>query len=111
MLKSMIALVIVILLSIVVILFMPQTQHVIEWVVSAHNWVADTLTQVFSGGEAGDLTRKLLALLIIPFAIGLIPVIIFWLVKRRMFPYFMHVVGIVWLIETVALAVKYSAGG
>ncbi len=102
MLKQIIAL---IALSVAIILFMPYAQHGVEWILTAQNWVSELLTQVFSGGPAGDLTRKLLALLAIPIAIGLVPVIIFWLTRHRWFPYFMHIVWVIWLIQTAALVI------
>lgn len=110
MLKSVIALLTLIALSILIILFMPYAQQVLEWLSSAHNWVAEVLTQVFSGGQAGDLTRKLLSLLAIPFFIGLIPVITFWLIKRSMLPYFMQIVWVTWLIQTAVLIIQFKAG-
>ncbi len=106
MLKHILAL---ILISILVILTMPYAQQGLQWILAGHNWVADTLTSVFSGGQAGDITRKLLALLAIPVVIGLIPVIIYWLTKRAWFPYFIQIVWVMWLIQTAALVILYKA--
>jgi hypothetical protein len=110
MLKSIISLVTLVALSIVIILFMSNTQAVIGWILSAHAWVADVLTQVFSGGSAGDLTRQLLALITIPIALALIPVGIYWLLRRSMFPYFMQVIWVTWLIQTAALVIQFKVG-
>lgn len=106
MLKSIVSLVVLIALSIVIILFTAETQTVIGWILSAHAWVGDILTQVFSGGTAGDLTRKLLALITIPIALALVPTIIYLLFKRSMFPYFMQIIWITWLIETTAVVIQ-----
>jgi hypothetical protein len=108
MLKSIISLAVLIALSIVVILFMSDTQTMLGWILSAHTWISDTLTQVFSGGTAGDLTRQLLALITIPIALALVPTIIYWLFKRSMFPYFMQVIWITWLIQTTALVIQFK---
>lgn len=110
MLKSILSLAVLISLSIVIILFMSNTQTVLGWVLSAHAWVADGLTQVFSGGQAGDITRQLLALITIPVILSLIPVLIYWLLKRNMFPYFMQVIWVTWLIQTAALVIQFKAG-
>ena len=88
--------IILLVLSVLLILGMPYVQHGLEWIVAGHNWVSDTLTNVFSGSTAGDLIRKLIALLVIPFVIGLIPVIIYWIIKRSRFPHFMLVVWVIW---------------
>lgn len=105
MLKQTVAL---ILLSILIILCMPYAQHALQWLIDGHNWISDTLTNVFSGSYAGDLIRKLLALLAIPVLIGLLPVIVYWLAKRSWFPYFMEIVWVVWLLEIGALVIQYK---
>lgn len=111
MLKTLISILILIALSILAILFTAQAQQCVEWLISAHNWVSETLKDVFSGGNAGDLIRQLLALLTIPVGVGFIPVIIYGLVKRSWFPYFMRVIWVVWLIQTTGLVVVYKIAG
>lgn len=105
MLKQIIA---IIALSIITILSMSHVQQILQWILSGHDWIAQTLTDVFSGGQAGSLIRNLLALLAIPILVALIPVLVYWLAKRKWFPYFMHMVWIVWLIQTAALVVLYK---
>ncbi len=97
------------LLSLAIIYSMTYSQQLLQWIVLAQNWISDLLTQVFSGGPAGDLIRKLLALLVIPIAISLIPALIYFLVKRHWFPYFMHIVWTIWLIQITALIALYKA--
>jgi hypothetical protein len=105
MLKHSIAL---IALSIIVVLTMPYAQPGLQFIVSAQTWVSETLTAVFSGGEVGNLIRNVIALLVIPVVIGLIPAFIYWLVKRSWFPYFMEVVWFFWLVQTAALVIQYK---
>jgi hypothetical protein len=95
-------------LSLLVITGMGYAQHVLEFLVAAHDWVAEILTQVFSGGTAGDMTRKLIALLAAPILIGLIPALIYWIVKRSWFPHFMQMVWVVWLVQAAALIVVFQ---
>lgn len=99
----------IILLSILVILTMSHVQLILTGLVTAHEWISTVLTQVFSGGPAGDLTRQLIALLCIPVVIGLIPVSVYWLAKRSFFPYFMTFVWVCWLVEVTALVVLYKS--
>lgn len=108
MLKKSISILLLLLLSIVVLVAMSYVQQLLLAIVSAHDWVSETLKNVFSGGEAGNLIRGLIALLTIPLMIGLIPAIVFGIVKRRWFPYFMEVVWVVWLIQTSALIVLFK---
>lgn len=106
MLKQIIALVVI---SLAVVFFMSYAQQVVQFLLTAHNWVAGELTGVFSGGQAGNLVRGLLALLAIPLFIALIPTTIYWGMKRHWFPYFMQVVWVVWLLQAGAMIMLAQA--
>ncbi len=105
MLKQLIA---IIAISILVILGMTYAQQGLQFIVSAHDWISDTLKDVFSGGQAGNLIRELIALLAVPVVAALIPTLIYWLIKRSWFPYFMQIVGVLWLAQTAALVVLFK---
>jgi hypothetical protein len=106
MIKQVIALIAV---SVGIILSMSYAQQAVQFVLSAHDWVAQVLTEVFSGGQAGNLARGLIALLSVPILIAFIPAVLYWMVKRHWFPYFMEIVWVVWLIQAGALVVMYNA--
>lgn len=106
MIKQVIALVA---FSAAIILSMSYAQQGVQWLVIAHDWVSQLLTDVFSGGHTGNLARGLIALLAIPFLAGLIPALVYWMMRRHWFPYFMEIVWVVWLIQAGALIVLYKA--
>lgn len=106
MLKQTIALVA---LSTAIVLSMSYAQVGVEWLVNAHEWIAELLADVFSPGKAGSLAKGLIALLSIPLLAGLIPTITYWLIRRHWFPYFMEIVWAVWLIQVGALVMLYKA--
>jgi hypothetical protein len=99
---------IIILLSVLVLLAMPQAQLILQTLLAGHDWIAETLKQVFSVGQIGNLIRESIALLAIPFLVGLVPTGVFWLIKRRWFPYFIYFVWFTWLVQTAALIAIYS---
>lgn len=101
--------IVLILLSLIVILATPQAHLLITWILSVHHWILETLTPIFSGGEAGNITRKLIALLAAPIVVALIPALIYWLMKRKWFPYFMEFVWVTWLVQTTAIIALYAA--
>jgi len=109
MLRQLLQILALILFSIAVVMLMPYVQQGIQALLTAHGWISSQLTQVFSGGSTGDLIRQLVAMLAMPIAIGLVPVIIYCLVKRAWFPYFMQVVWVVWLVEVTALVIQFKA--
>ncbi len=104
--------IIIVTLSTLVILGMAYAQTGLEYIISAHDWLSNLLKDVFSAGQMGNLIRELLALLVIPLAIGLLPVVAYWVARRSWFPYFMEVVWVVWLLQVSALIILYkvSAG-
>jgi hypothetical protein len=101
----------IIALSIGVIVAMPYAQQGLQALITVHDWIANVLTQVFTMGEAGNITRNLIALLAVPVLVAFVPVIFYWVLKRSWFPYFMQVVSVIWLVQTSALVILYSAAG
>ncbi len=99
----------IIVISIIVIVGMPYVQQGLHILIAVHDWLSNLLTDVFSGGQAGNITRQLITLLAIPVVVALIPTVIFWLARRMWFPYFMELVWIIWLVQTSALVVLYKA--
>ena len=101
--------IVIILLSVALTVGMSYAQQGLQYLLLGHDWVADVLTQVFSGGQAGNIIRNVMTLLAIPVLVGLIPTVIYWIAKRSWFSYFMDIVWIVWLVQTSALVILYKA--
>jgi len=106
MLKQLIALMV---LSVAIILSMSYAQQGMQWLINTHAFISQLLTDVFSPAHAGNLARGLIALLAIPLLAGFIPTVVYWLVRRHWFPYFMQIVWVVWLMQAGALIILYKA--
>lgn len=106
MLKQIIA---IIILSLAFILAMSYAHEGLQLLLSIHTWIADLLTDVFSGGDTGNMIRELIALLLPPILVVSIPALAYWILKRSWFPYFMECVWVIWLVETAALVILYKA--
>jgi hypothetical protein len=105
MLKHIVA---IIAFTILVILFTPYAQSALNAFMSAYDWISDLLTQVFSGGKAGNLIRQFIALLCLPLLVALVPAIIYWFARRKAFPYFMAFFWVTWLAEVTAVILLYK---
>ncbi len=101
-------LIILVLLSIIIILTMPYVQHGLHFLLASYHWISNLLAPIFSGGEAGNIIKKLIALLAVPIIVSFIVAFLYWIVKRSWFPYFIDIVWVLWLIQTTALVVQYS---
>lgn len=108
MIKQLVALVA---FSVAIILTMSYAHQGVQLLLTAHEWISSILTDVFSGGPAGNIARGLIALLSVPFLVGLIPALAYWMARRHWFPYFMEIVWIVWLIQAGALIIMSKAVG
>jgi uncharacterized membrane protein len=95
-------------LSILVILTMPHIQTGLQALLSLHDWISETLKIVFSDGQAGNVSRELIASLSVPFLVGIIPAGLYWIVKRSLLPHFILIVWVTWLVQTSALVILYS---
>lgn len=96
-------------LSLAIILAMPYAQQAVQYLVNGHEWVSQLLTDVFSGGQVGNVARGLIALLSIPVLVALVTAAIYYLARRHWFPYFMEIVWVAWLIQAGALIILYKA--
>jgi hypothetical protein len=101
----------ILVLSTLIIFGMSYAQQAIQLLINAHEWISQLLTDVFTAGQAGNLARGLLALLSIPILAGLIPALLYWMIRRHWYPYFMDIVWIVWLVQTGALLMMYKTAG
>jgi hypothetical protein len=99
--------IVLILLSLAVIFGTKHLHPIILVLVSAHDWISQLLLQVFSGGELGSAVRNLISLILVPLFIGAIPATVYWFSKHRQFPYFMHIVWVMWLLQTTAIVMMY----
>lgn len=105
MIKQIIA---ILVFSILVTIGMPYAQQGLQYIILAHDWISDLLTQVFSGGQIGNIIRNTITLLTIPILIALIPALVYWIFKRSWFPYFIEILWVILLIESSALAILYK---
>lgn len=94
--------------SLAIIVTMVYDQQAIQYLITAHDWVAHLLRNVFSGGQVGNMLRELLALLALPIGVGVVLAICYYLLRRHWFPYFMEVVWIVWLVQVSAIVTAYA---
>lgn len=90
-------------LCVVLLYVMPYAQVGMDYLLQAHDWIFEALTEVFSAGKSGNLARSLIAEISIPVLVSCVPLILYWILKREWFPYFMEFVWVVWLIQAGAL--------
>ena len=99
---------VLVLLSLGVVLGMRHIEPVLMCLITIHSWLLHHLLHLFvAGGKVGLVVKSLLSLMIIPLLTACFPALIYWMAKNRFFPYFMHVMWTVWLLQTTALVALY----
>lgn len=93
-----------IVLSIVVIIGLHQLAIFLHWIGYGHAWLAGKFNLLFSGISFGFLISRVLALIIIPLIVSLIPAFIYWLIKRSEMPHLFLVVWIIWIMLITIIA-------
>jgi hypothetical protein len=106
--KQLLSFLVIILLSAVVVMFMPQAQTALQYLVDAHDWVSHVLMDVFNVGHTGSIAREIVALLTIPILAGFIPAIIFFVLRKRWLTCFLEIIWVVWLLQAGALVMTYT---
>lgn len=95
-------------LSVIFVLALPYAHNAAMWYLAGHDWIANHLKEVMTGGRYIDLARQLIALLIFPILAGTIPAIFYWLIRRQWLPAFLAIVWTVWLLQIGILAMSVS---
>lgn len=93
-----------IVLSIIVIIGLHQLALFLHWIGYGHAWLAGKFNLLFSGISFGFLISRVLALIIIPLIVALIPAFIYWLIKRSEMPHLFLVVWIIWIMLITIIA-------
>jgi hypothetical protein len=94
-------------LSFLVLIFAPQLQNGFALLDFAHTKLNAALSFVFNTSIVGNTTQEATCLLLIPFAIMLVPAALYWLIKRSLIPYFYHMVWAIWLVLFTSLILTH----
>jgi len=97
----------IIIISLLTVLFVKEIHFVLAHLGSLHHYLAKQLAHVFSGGSIGLMIRKVLVLTIIPLALGFIPGLIYWIIKRAQMPYLFHVIWVIWIILATSIMLHH----
>ena len=91
-------------LSLLGILFIKEVVLGLHYVSLYHHYAARLLSDIFTGDHLGRVIRETLALFIIPFLVGAIPGLIYWLVMHKIMPYMYHVMWLIWVMLLTSIA-------
>ena len=92
-------------MSLIYIALATQAAVMVHYLNFAHQFMVDKLTYVFAGGQTGQFLKQALALILLPLAITAVPALIYYGVKRRSMPYFIHLLWAVWIALATSLAI------
>ena len=90
-------------LTVLVIVTVPFLHQGLGTFLQIHAFIIEMLSKVVNGGHLGVLIKELIAIFVLPLAIGGILGFVYWVFKRTTMPYLLHVIWIVWVILTTAI--------
>lgn len=98
---------ILVVLSFLILIFASQTQLMLSYLDMAHSLLNVKLSYIFNTSPLGNTLQETICLLLIPFLTAGVPAGGYWLVKRKLIPYFYHMVWIVWLVLFTSLILAH----
>lgn len=98
---------ILIALSFILLIFIPHAKYLLQCLDGLHSLLNSKLSYIFNTSPFGNTTQETICLLLIPFIIAALPAAIFWLFKRKLMPYFYHVVWGIWIVLFTSLILTH----
>lgn len=95
--------IVLIIISVVAMFFQSELGHILRYLLTIHDKIADGLAVVFSNAPAGRVIQETIALIIIPVVVGALAALVWLLIKRNEMPHLMTTVWIIWTILLVAV--------
>ena len=89
-------------LSILLVLFASYAQQILIYLDLAYTYTTVSLTNVFQSGSTGIKIQKIITLMFLPLLFAGLPAAVYWAVKRKLMPYFYHVLWLIWLITLIS---------
>lgn len=96
-----------IIFSIIVILFMHSFSEFLHLIEQLHSFIAGKLALILSNNSTGIWIRSVLALILIPLVVGLVPAALYALIRRSTMPYLSEVMWFTWLLLATTLALHH----
>ncbi|MDF1645856.1 MAG: hypothetical protein P1U61_02590 [Legionellaceae bacterium] len=85
-------------LSLLVVLFATYAKIFFVYVNLLYVYIDTTLKPLFGTGLMGEALRDMITLILTPFCLAALPALIYWLIKRKIMPYFIELIWVFWLI-------------
>ncbi len=92
-------LLLIIIISILAVLFATELHSSLQYLGTAQNLMAGTITTWFPISNLTALLSRVIAVILLPFLISYVSAFIYWLVKRRELPYLKQIVGALWIVS------------
>jgi FtsH-binding integral membrane protein len=89
--------------SIASIFFKSQLVEGVHFLLYSHDHLAATLTGIFATDQTGRMIHDVIALLLIPIAIGGILSLVHYVVKKKPMPHTLTVMWVIWAVLVTAL--------
>ena len=97
---------IIIIASFLILFAMPYCKIALQALLDIHSWAINILSHVFAHGKTAIYIRDLIVIIAIPSIISGLIAFIYWIFKRKQFPYLFHICWAIWGILMVSLILQ-----
>jgi len=91
-------------LSILSVLFLAYLSVSAHFVDAIYVHIYDWLGMFLRGNRISMMVRQVISLILIPLIVAGVPAIVYWFFKKKLMPYFFHVLFGAWLVMITILA-------
>ncbi len=91
-------LVLLVVATILVVIFRDPIVHALNFLLLIHHRLASSLSLLFSGDSVGRIAQNVLAILIIPCAVGGVFALVYYIIKKSHYAHTMMTIWVVWLV-------------
>lgn len=94
---------ILLLVSIISIIWIKEIAQVLHYMMHLYIVFSKTLSRFIVGGYLIAVVRQSIVLMMVPLLITMVPVGLYWLIKRRLMPHAHEILYIAWFIMLTTL--------
>lgn len=104
--RMFIQILVLVVLAIIIAFTQRYVAQGVHALLAMHDWIDHLFGYVLSGSGIGNVIRKCLSFIVLPFVIAGVIAIIYGVVKKSFLPCFMLIVWFVWLVMVTGLLMR-----
>jgi hypothetical protein len=94
-------------LSLLIVIGATYFAIILQWILDIHQGVIHVLSRMFSTSSAGEIATQFVAFILMPLVVAAVIAIVYKLLRKKMVPYFMHIIWVLWIIQVTGVLLRH----